>query len=97
MSQEGNEQEYLYFNGIDGESGGYDLPPMTSVELTGFIQGEGNPENLSELRFRHKQMTAEHFGVKEGVDPKKLDQSGWGIILRMDHPGDATGRPAIES
>jgi len=93
MLQEGNEQEYLYFNGVDGESGGYDLPPMTSAELTGFIQGEGNPENLSELRFRYQQRTTEHLGIKEGVDPKKLDQSGWGIIFA--HNADPAVKEAL--
>ena len=29
MTADTNEQELLYFNGIDGDSGDYDLPPMT--------------------------------------------------------------------
>ena len=33
----------LFFNGIDGDSGSYDLPPMTAEELAGFIRGEASP------------------------------------------------------
>ena len=49
--------ELMYFNGVNGESGDYDLPPMTGEELSGFIQGVSEPENLNELRFRHQSAT----------------------------------------
>jgi hypothetical protein len=74
-------EEVLYFNGINGASGEYDLPPMSGAELAGFIRGEKPPENLKELRFRHLQATSTTMGVKEGIDPKKLEESGWGIIF----------------
>lgn len=71
----------LHFNGINGATGEYGLPPMTGEELAGFIKGESAPENLAELKFRQQQATQRHYGVKEGVDPKKLDETGWGAIL----------------
>jgi hypothetical protein len=73
--------EFLYFNGIDGDTGGYDLPPMSAEELMLVIRGEATPDNLSELRYRVRQATIAHLGVKEGVDPTKLDEAGWGIIF----------------
>ena len=76
--------ELLYFNGINGESREYDLPPMSAAELSNFIKGESSPENLSELRYRHESKGLKHLGVKEGVDPKRLDESGWGIIFAHD-------------
>ena len=76
--------EILYFNGVNGATGDYGLPPMNGDELKAFIQGEAEPENLNELKFRYDQMSQEHFGVKEGIDPKKLDESGWGIIFAHD-------------
>jgi hypothetical protein len=76
--------DLLYFNGINGDSGEYDLPPMTGEDLAKFIKGEAKPENLSELRFRHESKGLQHLGVKEGVDPKRLDQSGWALILAHD-------------
>jgi hypothetical protein len=74
----------LCFNGINGATGDYGLPPMTGEELSGFIRGEATPENLNELRFRYRSKTTQVLGVEEGVDPKKLDEAGWGIIFAHD-------------
>lgn len=71
----------LYFNGVSAESGEYAIPPVTAQELSGWVQGLDRPENLSELRFRHQQTTARTLGVREGVDPLKLEEAGWGIIF----------------
>ena len=71
----------LHFNGIDGDTGSYDLPPMTAEDLVRFVRGEATPDNLNELRFRHQRGTAKHLGVKEGVNPNKLDEAGWGVIF----------------
>jgi hypothetical protein len=77
-------EQLLFFNGINGATGDYGLPPMTGDELAKFILGERKPENLTELRFRHRMKTERTLGVKEGVDPKKLDETGWGIIFAHD-------------
>ena len=73
--------ELLYFNGIDGDTGQYALPPMTGNELSGFIRQESQPENLAELRYRYEESTKKSMGVREGIDPKQLDQTGWGVIF----------------
>jgi hypothetical protein len=73
----------LTFNGVNGATGEYGLPPMTAEELAGFLRGEEKPENLSELRFRAQQ-GEKHLGVKEGVDPKRLEEAGWGVIFARD-------------
>ncbi len=78
------EQQLLYFNGVNGDTGEYDLPPMTGEELFSFIRGEAPAENLNELRFRYQQSTQQHLGVKEGIDPKDLAQAGWGVIFAHD-------------
>jgi hypothetical protein len=79
-----DDQQLLYFNGVDGESGGYALPPMTGEDLSSFIQGESPPENLSELKDKERRRNQAVMGVKEGVDPKRLDESGWGVIFAHD-------------
>ena len=73
--------DLLCFNGIDGDTGSYDLPPMSAEDLVRVIRGETSPENLNELRFRVQQATTGHLGVKEGVDPKDVAASGWGVIF----------------
>ena len=76
--------DLLTFNGINGATGDYGLPPMTGADLASFITGERKPENLKELRQRHRAESEAHLGVKEGVDPKRLDESGWGILFADD-------------
>jgi hypothetical protein len=67
----------LYFNGLNGASGDYELPPMTSHQLAQVIKGEEIDEGfLNEL----KQRRQAHWGVKEGVDPTRVESSGWGIL-----------------
>lgn len=73
--------DVLVFNGIDGDTGAYDLPPMTAEDLVRVIRGEVTPENLKELRSRTKRATTGYLGVKEGVDPKDLAAAGWGVIF----------------
>jgi hypothetical protein len=82
--------ELLYFNGIDGDTGQYALPPMTGKELSDFIRQESQPENLAELRYRYEETTKKSMGVREGIDPKQLDQTGWGVIF------SATADPAVK-
>jgi hypothetical protein len=74
-------KQLLYFNGIDGDTGNYDLPPMSAEELMSVIRGEATSEIINELRFRVQQATTGFLGVKEGVDPTKLEESGWGVIF----------------
>lgn len=79
-----DQPKFLHFNGINGATGEYGIPPMTGEELAGFIKGESVPENLAELKYRQQQASQSHYGVKEGVDPKKLDEAGWGVIFAHD-------------
>ncbi len=87
----------LHFNGIDGDTGGYDLPPMTAEDLVKFVRGEATPDNLAELRFRHQRGTAKHLGVKEGVNPNKLDEAGWGVIFPQYTAAEAERQKAVEA
>ncbi len=80
----------LTFNGINGASGDYELPPMTSHQLAQVIKGEEIDEGfLNEL----KQRRQAQWGVKEGVDPTKVESSGWGIL--MAHNADPAIKEAL--
>src|SRR5512139_1720874 len=80
----------LFFNGIDAVSGGYLLPPLTAKQVSALALGkELDVHHLAELMKRAEQ-PKDHYGVKEGVNPKDLAQAGWGVIFA--HGAD----PAIQ-
>jgi len=74
--------ELLYFNGVDGASGGYALPPMSPANLAAVIKGEPLDETqLKELKWWHARTTESRYGVVEGIDSKNLAETGWGVIF----------------
>jgi hypothetical protein len=74
----------MFFNGVDAVSGEYILPSIASDKFAALIQGQAQAENLEELKWWYECNKLGHFGVKEGVDPKDLSQSGWGVIFAYD-------------
>ena len=78
------EEELMYFNGINGSSGDYLLPPLTAEQLARIAQGEDfDPTELSELQRKdmHVKGLEPDFAPIEGVDPKNLAETGWGVIF----------------
>ena len=72
------------FNGINGATGKYLLPPLTAHDLSLLAQGEKlDPAHLQELLQKHEQLTQPHFGVLELElgDASRIDRSGWGVIF----------------
>ncbi len=86
--------EELFFNGINGATGTYLLPPLSPQDLSQIARGEILDEShLQELKSWYERTTQKHFGPKEGVDPKKLDESGWGVLFAFE---DQDRVPAIQ-
>ncbi len=86
-------EELLFFNGIDGASGEYLLPPMTVQQVSEIAQGEPQDEDhLRELKAWLQRTTQATLGPKEGVDPKNLAETGWGVIFAYE---DRERIPAI--
>ena len=77
-------EKLFVFNGINGATGEYGIPPMTGEELSRFVRGQNPPGNLGELQARYRRKSQATYGVKEGVDPRMLDQAGWGAIFAQD-------------
>lgn len=72
----------LTFNGIDGVSGTYLLPPTSPADISKIAQGEKLDEvHLRELKYWYQRVTEATLGPKEGVDPKKIEEAGWGVIF----------------
>ncbi|ALF51778.1 hypothetical protein ACX27_01220 [Nostoc piscinale CENA21] len=77
--------EELHFNGIDGASGSYLLPPLTAEQVARIAQGEEfDPEELDELKQKDPRYQQGHFAPMEGVDPKNLAETGWGVIFAFN-------------
>ncbi|MFQ5612790.1 MAG: hypothetical protein ACE5H9_11720 [Anaerolineae bacterium] len=85
MADNARQDERLYFNGINGSTGDYDLPPMTRAELAGLILGEAPPDNAGELKAWYRNyLQYDHRGLVAGLDPSRLDEAGWGVIFAQD-------------
>lgn len=79
------DDQLLCFNGIDGDTGGYLLPPMAAADIAAIARGERlDAAHLNELKWRHEYLGAARYALKEGHDPKDLAQAGWGVILAHD-------------
>jgi len=76
----------LTFNGINGSTGRYDVEPMDVDGFSRLVLGKAQPApadkaHLEELERRRLRDTEAHYAPKEGVDPKKLEETGWGAIF----------------
>jgi Peptidase family C25 len=91
-------EERFYFNGIDGTTGEYLLPPLTPEQVSKMAQGEKfDSAHLSELKRKNIQVKGlePDFAPIEGVDPKNLAETGWGVIFAFD-PEVNGSNPAIK-
>jgi hypothetical protein len=78
-------EEPFVFNGLDGSTGEYLLPPLPPEEVARLAQGGAiDPDHLAELRARYRRDTEPTFVPLEGIDPTDLSQAGWGVILADD-------------
>jgi hypothetical protein len=88
----------LSFNGINGATGRYDVEPMAAEAFSRIVLGTApaRPDekaHLEELERRRLRDTEAHYAPKEGVDPKKLEETGWGVIFAFG--GDAAVYEAL--
>src|SRR4051812_44863517 len=91
--------EQLSFNGIDGSTGAYLTPPLSAEQVAALARGESiGLALLEELESRRDRDTEQQFGPIEGVDPKDLASSGWGVIFPHNAPPGVRDalRPLLE-
>lgn len=80
----------LHFNGVDAETGGYAFPPTSADEVARIAAASiaalenGEPAHLAELKRRQRSLHTPDYAPVEGIDPKDLAQTGWGVIFAHD-------------
>lgn len=86
MAEETDDDGLFVFNGLDAARGGYLLKPMTPDRVLGLAQGEqpDDEESREEAKDKWEATKIRDFRPQEGVDPKKLAESGWGVIFTAD-------------
>jgi hypothetical protein len=78
-------EELCVFNGVDGVTGGYLLPPARPGALP--VRGTAETADRAhqaELWWRHRQSTESTFAPIEGIDPTHLAEAGWGLVLPVN-------------
>jgi hypothetical protein len=89
------EEALLWFNGLDGRRGSYLLPPVPPRDLADFVCGAAvDPARIRELQaWVARGEGKARRGLKEGLDPAKLEEAGWGVIF----PSSADVEPLREA
>lgn len=91
--------QFVHFNGLDAETGGYLLAPMPLERLAALARGHSlDAEELPALRTRTEARLS--VGLSEGGDARDLAQAGWGIVLPACEPGsqqDARQRDVLKA
>src|SRR5436190_13724735 len=79
------DEEEVVLNGIDGDTGEPSFPPLTINQIAQFARGEAlDPAHLLELQAYAHRAASATLGPIEGVDPKMLEEAGWGVIFASD-------------
>jgi hypothetical protein len=76
--------ELFVFNGIDGATGHYLVPPMTAHQIVALAQGKAPDDVQREAMSRHEAASLADYAPREDVDPKSLAESGWGVVFAHD-------------
>ncbi len=87
MTSESADSTLLYFNGIDGATGSYSLPPMTRRQLAGYVLREPPADNLESLLALESDPLE---GLGDALDLSEPATAGWGVVFA------AEADPALE-
>lgn len=84
------DDDLVVVNGIDIETGQYSFAPRTIDDLARSLVFRPRPRALDHT----DELFPPMFGIRFGVDPSKLEESGWGIVFHEGAADDV--RSALE-
>jgi hypothetical protein len=84
MTDQAREQDLLYFNGVNGTTGRYDLEPMTVEAFAESLSGQPLPADQHAAGFYESFVETPDYGLADDRDPKAIAQAGWGVITAQD-------------
>lgn len=85
----------LVFNGVDGATGDYLFPTQSFEELARVARAAGLERAFErQLKSWVRESAQRSMAPKEGVDPRRLEQTGWGVVFAEDT--DPRVREALE-
>lgn len=68
-------------NGVDGTTGGYLFPPVGLRDLPSLARRERPDADDRRLHAELRARQARAMGPKSGVDPRRLEETGWGVVF----------------
>jgi hypothetical protein len=78
-----DEAQLLWFNGLDGQTGSYLTSPVPPRQIADLARGV--PADRARVRELQNWVASgvgkARRGLKEGLDPCKLEKAGWGVIF----------------
>jgi hypothetical protein len=79
------EHDAFRFNGLNGATGDYLLPPLTPQEISAIARGEKlDAKHIQELKQWWQRVSQSHLAPIEGADPTNLAESGWAVLFAHD-------------
>lgn len=90
----GTEDDALYFNGVNGVTGQYLIPPTSAAQIAEIIKDQPKDPNRQALARMATLANQSHLGLPLDLDANDLAQAGWGIVFHVDVRQDI--RDALE-
>jgi len=90
----------LWFNGIDGDTGGYLVPPQSLSRIAAIARDRqvpdqaSIPEKVAHLRATAHKLLKSHYGLPLGCRPEVVSEAGWAVVFHADE--DPAVRRALQ-
>jgi hypothetical protein len=93
-------EDLVYFNGINGATGRYLVPPVPVATVAGMARQEParGPDEANLVKRVSDRIRRPYLALPFDIDPAKLAEAGWAVVFAKDTPADvrAALQPLID-